>query len=39
MLYVRDDIPSILLSVENSPTEDFYIELNLAKKEWLLCSS
>ena len=35
MLFVRDDIPSKLLSVENSPTEAFFVEINLRKKKWL----
>ena len=39
MLFVREDIPSKLLPVENSPTETFFIEMNLRKKKWLLgCS-
>ena len=36
MLYVREDIPSKLLSVENQPIEGFYIELNLRRKKWLI---
>ena len=32
MLYVREDIPSKLLGVETSPTEGFYVEINLRKK-------
>ena len=39
MLYVREDIPSKLLSIENQPIEGFYIEINLRKKKWLLCGS
>ena len=31
MLYVREDIPSELLSIENQPIEDFCIERNLSK--------
>ena len=27
MLFVREDIPNKLLSVENHPTESFYVEL------------
>ena len=36
MLYVREDIPSKFLSVENQPIEGFYVEINLRKKKWLL---
>ena len=40
MLFVRECIPSKLLSTENAPIEGFYIELNFQKKEmftlWLL---
>ena len=32
MLYVREDIPPKLLGVETSPTEGFYVEINLRKK-------
>ena len=32
MLYVREDIPSKLVGVETSPTEGFYVEINLRKK-------
>ena len=39
MLYVRADIPSKLLSTELLPMEDFYVEINLHKKKWLLCCS
>ena len=39
MLYVREDIPSKLLSIENQPIEGFYIEINLRKKKWLLCAT
>ena len=39
MFYVREDIPSKLLSNENQPIEGFYIEINLRKKKWLLCGS
>ena len=39
MLFVREDIPSKLLLVENAPIEDFYIEINLRKKKWLICGS
>ena len=36
MLFVREYTPSKLLSVENSPTEAFFIETNLRKRKWLL---
>ena len=39
ILYVREDIPSKLLSIENQPIESFYIEINLRKKKWLLCGT
>ena len=39
MLYVREDIPSKLLSIENQPTEGFLKEINLRKKKWLLCGT
>ena len=29
----------VLLSIENQPIEDFYIEINLRKKKWLLCGT
>ena len=39
ILFVRENILSKLLSVENSPTEAFFVELNLRKKKWLLSCS
>ena len=39
MLFVREDILSKLLSVENSPTAAFFVERNLRKKMWLLSYS
>ena len=39
MLYVRGDIPSKLSGVEVSPTEGFYVEINLRKENLLLCCS
>ena len=39
MLFVREDIPCKLLSVENHPMEGFYVEINLQKTKWLLCCS
>ena len=38
MLFVREDIPSKLLSVENSPTEIF-AEVSIRKKKWLFSCS
>ena len=35
----REDIPSKFLRVEMSPTEGFYVEINLRNKKWLLCCS
>ena len=39
MLFIREDIPSKILAAEDSPTEGFYVEINLCKKLWLLCCS
>ena len=39
MFYVREDVPSKLLSTENQPIEGFYVEINLRKKKWLLCGA
>ena len=36
MLFVREGIPSKLLSVENSPIEIFIVEIKLRKKKCLL---
>ena len=38
-LYIREDIPSRLLSSETSPIEGFFVELNLRNKKWLICCS
>ena len=39
MLFVRDDIPSNLLTIEEKPIEIFYVELNLRNSKWLInCS-
>ena len=38
MLFVREDIPSKPLSVENSPTEIF-AEVSIRKKKWLFSCS
>ena len=39
LLFIREDIPTKVLSFETSPIEGFFIEINLYKKKWLLCSS
>ena len=39
MLFVKEDIPCKLLSLENKPMESFYVEINLRKTRWLLCCS
>ena len=39
MLFVREDIPSNLLTIEEKPIESFYVELNLRNSKWLVnCS-
>ena len=39
MLFVREDIPSYLLTIEEKPIESFYVELNLCNSKWLVnCS-
>ena len=38
LFYAREDIPVKLLSVENLPRECFFIEINLRKRKWLVCS-
>ena len=39
MLFVREDIPSNLLTTGDKPTEGFYVELNLRNSKWLInCS-
>ena len=35
MLFVREDIPSDLLAIENEPLEGLYVELNLRNDKWL----
>ena len=37
MLFIRDDIPSKLLSIEKNSIETFYVEVNCEKIKWLLC--
>ena len=39
MLFLREDIPSKLLSVENSPTDAFFNEINIRKRKWLFSCS
>ena len=39
MLFVREDIPSHLLTIEEKPVESFCVELNLRNSKWLVnCS-
>ena len=38
MLYIREDVPSKLLTIENI-TETFLVEVNLHKKKWLISCS
>lgn len=39
LLYVREHIPSNLLTVETKPIEGFSVELNLRNGKWLInCS-
>ena len=39
MLFVREDIPTNLLTIEEKPIESFYVELNLRNSKWLVnCS-
>ena len=39
MLFTREDISSKRLAIKDSPTEEFYVEINSSKKKWLLCCS
>ena len=40
ILYIREDIPSRLVSTESSQVEGFFVDVNLLnKKKWLLCCS
>ena len=40
LLYVREDIPSKLLLVEENPIEGFFVEISLRnKKKWLISCS
>ena len=36
MLYVKEDIPSNLITMDISPIESFYVELNLWNNKWLI---
>ena len=38
LLYIRDNIPSRLLSISNK-TESIFAEINFSKKKWLICAS
>ena len=39
LLYVRENIPSNLIAIENKPIESFFVELNLRNDKWLInCS-
>ena len=39
ILFVREDVPSNLLTTEEKPVENFYVELNWANNKWLVnCS-
>ena len=39
LLFVREDIPSNLLTIEEKTTESFYVDLNLRNNKWLVnCS-
>ena len=38
LLYIREDIPSKLILTKMT-IEGFFVEINLRKKRWLLCSS
>ena len=39
LFYVREDIPPKFLSAETLPTECFFVEINLQKRELLVCCS
>ena len=36
MLFVREDIPSNLLTIEEKPVESFYVDLKLRNSKWLV---
>ena len=35
LVYIREDIPSNLIAIENKPIEIFFVELNLPDNKWL----
>ena len=39
LVYVLEDIPSKLIPMKKCSIEAFFIELNLRRKKWLLCST
>ena len=39
MLFVQEDIPAKLVGSDKSPTEGFYVEINLRKQKWLITCS
>ena len=39
LLYVREDIPSKLIAIENKPIQSFFVELNLRHDKWLISCS
>ena len=39
MLFIREELPSKLVSIENCPTEAFLVDINPRKKKWLLSCS
>ena len=38
VLFARENIPRKLLSLENNVVEGFYVDINLRKSKWFLCS-
>ena len=36
LFYVREDIPSNLITVDINPIESFYVELKLCNNKWLI---
>ena len=36
LLFVREDIPARIISVEKTPIENFFVELDLRKKNWIV---
>ena len=36
LLFVREDIPARLLSIEKAPMESFFIDLNLHEENWIV---